>query len=121
MAEELGNFTSRVGGPEYVHYLLPPLENLASIEEAAVREKAVESLQKLAGEHSIEAIQRYFVPMVLRLAMGRWSSCLGYLTVCSKLCVRVSGSWSNSRFSSCGLFTVAYIRANEQLRTELRK
>jgi len=63
-----------VGGSEYVHCLLPPLENLASIEEATVREKAVESLQKLAGEHSCGAIQQYFVPMVLRLAAGSWSN-----------------------------------------------
>lgn len=72
MAEELGNFTAYVGGAEYVHCLLPPLENLASIEEATVREKAVESLQKLAGEHSSDAIQQYFVPMVLRLATGEF-------------------------------------------------
>ncbi|CAJ0588506.1 unnamed protein product [Cylicocyclus nassatus] len=28
LAEQLGNFTPLVGGPEYVHCLLPPLENL---------------------------------------------------------------------------------------------
>ena len=44
LSEELGGFTEYVGGPEYEHVLLSPLENLAAIEEPLVREKAVESL-----------------------------------------------------------------------------
>ena len=39
LAEELGNFTEYVGGPEYGHILLQPLENLAAIEEPLVRDK----------------------------------------------------------------------------------
>jgi hypothetical protein len=39
LGEELGNFVEYVGGPEYGHYLLSPLENLAAIEEPLVREK----------------------------------------------------------------------------------
>lgn len=39
LSEELGNFTEYVGGPEYAHVLLSPLENLAAIEEPLVREK----------------------------------------------------------------------------------
>lgn len=39
MSEELGNFVEYVGGPEYGHVLLSPLENLAAIEEPLVREK----------------------------------------------------------------------------------
>jgi serine/threonine-protein phosphatase 2A regulatory subunit A len=39
LSEELGNFTEYVGGPEYGHVLLSPLENLAAIEEPLVREK----------------------------------------------------------------------------------
>lgn len=39
LAEELGNFIEYVGGPEYAHVLLSPLENLAAIEEPLVREK----------------------------------------------------------------------------------
>lgn len=40
LADELGNFVEYVGGPEYAHTLLSPLENLAAIEEPIVREKA---------------------------------------------------------------------------------
>ena len=39
LAEQLGNFTPLVGGPEYVHVLLKPLENLATVEETVVRDK----------------------------------------------------------------------------------
>ena len=39
LSEELGNFTEYVGGPEFGHVLLSPLENLAAIEEPLVREK----------------------------------------------------------------------------------
>lgn len=39
LSDELGGFVEYVGGPEYAHVLLSPLENLASIEEPLVREK----------------------------------------------------------------------------------
>lgn len=39
LSEELGNFVEYVGGPEYSHVLLSPLENLAAIEEPLVRDK----------------------------------------------------------------------------------
>ena len=41
LAEQLGNFTPLVGGSEYVHCLLSPLENLANIEETVVRDKVL--------------------------------------------------------------------------------
>lgn len=39
IAEELGDFVEYVGGAEYAHVLLPPLEHLAVIEEPLVRDK----------------------------------------------------------------------------------
>lgn len=45
LSEELGNFTEYVGGPEYGHVLLSPLENLAAIEEPLVREKVIYRLE----------------------------------------------------------------------------
>ena len=47
LSEELGNFTEYVGGPEYAHVLLSPLENLAAIEEPLVREKVIHRLNVL--------------------------------------------------------------------------
>lgn len=99
MAEQLGNFTPLVGGSEFVQCLLPPLENLANIEETVVRDKAVESLRKIAEKHSAPALEEHFIPMILRLAQG---------------------DWFTSRTSSCGLFAVAYPRANPAQKAELR-
>jgi hypothetical protein len=39
LSEELGGFVEYVGGPQYAHVLLSPLENLAAIEEPLVRDK----------------------------------------------------------------------------------
>lgn len=39
IADELGDFVEYVGGAEYAHVLLPPLEHLAVIEEPLVRDK----------------------------------------------------------------------------------
>ena len=49
LSEELGNFVEYVGGPEYGHVLLSPLENLAAIEEPLVREKVRLSRKNLSG------------------------------------------------------------------------
>lgn len=39
LSDELGGFVEYVGGSEYGHVLLSPLENLAMIEEPLVRDK----------------------------------------------------------------------------------
>ena len=39
LSDELGGFVEYVGGPEYGHVLLSPLENLAGIEEPLVRDR----------------------------------------------------------------------------------
>ena len=49
LSDELGRFVEYVGGPEYGHVLLSPLENLAAIEEPLVREKARTQLQSLGS------------------------------------------------------------------------
>lgn len=100
LAEQLGQFTPLVGGPEYVHCLIEPLESLATLEETVVRDKAVESLRNIAQQHSPAHLQEYFVPLVLRLA---------------------GGDWFTSRTSACGLFSVAYPRVLNQAKQELRE
>ncbi|KAL1961330.1 hypothetical protein VTO42DRAFT_58 [Malbranchea cinnamomea] len=72
LGEELGNFVEYVGGPEYGHVLLSPLENLAGIEEPLVREKAVESLNKICEELSPQQIEEHFIPLTIRLAKADW-------------------------------------------------
>lgn len=41
LSEELGVFVEYVGGPEHASVLLAPLESLANVEEAVVREKVI--------------------------------------------------------------------------------
>lgn len=86
LAEQLGNFITLVGGPEYAYCLLSPLESLATVEETVVRDKAVESLRAVAQQHSPADLEKHFVPLVMRLA---------------------AGDWFTSRTSACGLFAVS--------------
>ncbi|EDS39336.1 serine/threonine protein phosphatase 2a regulatory subunit a [Culex quinquefasciatus] len=98
LAEQLGNFTALVGGPDFAMYLIPPLESLATVEETVVRDKAVESLRIVAAHHSAQDLEVHVVPTLQRL---------------------VSGDWFTSRTSACGLFSVCYPRVSAALKAEL--
>ncbi|RJE19864.1 hypothetical protein PHISCL_07803 [Aspergillus sclerotialis] len=100
LSEELGNFTEYVGGPDFGHVLLSPLENLAAIEEPLVREKAVESLNKIGEQLSEKQIEEYFVPMVLRLSKA---------------------DWFTSKVSATGLYSVPYKKSAPSLQQSLRQ
>lgn len=93
IAAELANFIPLVGGADYAYTLLPPLEQLAMVEESVVHDKAVESLCKIGESHSATQIDEHFMPMVTRL-----SSDLG---------------WA-SRVSACGLFSIVYTAKHQQ-------
>lgn len=99
LAEQLGNFIPLVGGQEYANCLLPPLENLATVEETVVREKATESLRMIAPDHSQADMENHFAPLVKRLSQGEWFT---------------------SRTSACGLYAVCYPGVSVSLKTELR-
>ncbi|XP_020805095.1 serine/threonine-protein phosphatase PP2A 65 kDa regulatory subunit-like [Drosophila serrata] len=105
LAEELGHFTSLVGGPTFAMHLLPPLEYLATAQETVVRGQAIESLRSVVAEHSVQDLEFHVVPMLLRLA---------------------TGDWSTSRSLACSLFAICYSRTTKpliraELRTEFRK
>ncbi|KAG0159312.1 hypothetical protein PDIDSM_6834 [Penicillium digitatum] len=100
LSEELGNFTEYVGGAEYGHVLLSPLENLAAIEEPLVREKAVESLNKVCEQLSESQVEEYFVPLVLRLSKA---------------------DWFTSKVSATGLYSTPYKKATPALQQSLRQ
>eukprot|EP00216_Chloropicon_sp_CCMP2111_P002518 CAMPEP_0198236830 /NCGR_PEP_ID=MMETSP1446-20131203/2724_1 /TAXON_ID=1461542 ORGANISM="Unidentified sp, Strain CCMP2111" /NCGR_SAMPLE_ID=MMETSP1446 /ASSEMBLY_ACC=CAM_ASM_001112 /LENGTH=580 /DNA_ID=CAMNT_0043918779 /DNA_START=110 /DNA_END=1852 /DNA_ORIENTATION=- len=99
LAEELGNMVPYVGGAEHAFHLLPPLEQLATVEETLVRDKAVESLCKVAEELSPSSLQLHYVPLVTRLSKAEWFT---------------------SRVSACGLFAAAYEKCNPEMKAELR-
>jgi len=100
LSEELGNFMEYLGGSEWGHVLLSPLENLAAIEEPVVRDKAVESLNKIAADLSPQQIEEYFIPMTLRLAKA---------------------DWFTSKVSGCGLFTAPYSKVSATSQEQLRQ
>nr|VZI43150.1 unnamed protein product [Spirometra erinaceieuropaei] len=72
IAEQLGDFVRYVGGKDHAPVLIAPLESLALVEDVNVREKAVESLRRLAREHTDRDLQDHIFPLVQRLATGDW-------------------------------------------------
>ncbi|CAK7273245.1 protein phosphatase 2A structural subunit [Sporothrix epigloea] len=100
LSEELGGFVEYVGGPDWGHVLLSPLENLAAIEEPVVRDKAVESLNKICDELSAKQVEEYFVPLTVRLAKA---------------------DWFTSKVSGCGLFTAPYKKVQPGVQEQLRQ
>ncbi|CAI0654619.1 unnamed protein product [Colletotrichum noveboracense] len=100
LSGELGNFIEYVGGPQWGHVLLSPLENLAAIEEPVVRDKAVESLNKICEELSSQQVEEYFIPLTVRLSKA---------------------DWFTSKVSGCGLYTTPYKKVSPGIQEELRK
>ncbi|GAB7358108.1 hypothetical protein MBLNU230_g0268t1 [Neophaeotheca triangularis] len=72
LSDELGGFVEYVGGPDYGHVLLSPLENLATIEEPLVRDKACESLNKICEQLSQQQVEQHFIPLTIRLSKADW-------------------------------------------------
>ena len=100
LSDELGGFVEYVGGPEYGHVLLSPLENLAAIEEPLVREKAVESLNKICEQLSQAQVEEYFIPLTIRLSKA---------------------DWFTSKISATGLYNVPYKKATAASQEGLRQ
>ncbi len=100
LSDELGSFVEYVGGPEYGHVLLSPLENLAAIEEPLVREKAVESLNKICQELDQQQVEQWFIPLTQRLSKA---------------------DWFTSKISATGLHNVPYSKAVQASQAALRQ
>lgn len=98
MAEELGKFESLVGGEEYLHILLVPLEALATVDESTVRKKAADSIREIVGSMSTEHVSEYFFPLLKRLS---------------------TRDWYTSRISACSLYDVAHTKFTLVLQTEV--
>ncbi|KAI8344676.1 armadillo-type protein [Chlamydoabsidia padenii] len=100
VAEELGKFTDYVGGSEFGHVLLGPLQNLATVEEILVREKAVESICQVVLSFNDHQVEQYFLSVLTSLA---------------------NGEWFTSRTSATGLFAVVYEKFSTGRKTELQR
>ncbi|KAI1317084.1 hypothetical protein EDD11_009067 [Mortierella claussenii] len=100
LAGELGDFVEYIGGAQYAHILLQPLENLAAVEETMVREKAVESLNKICPQLSQQQLEQYYIPLLKRLTLG---------------------DWFTSRTSATGLYACGYTLVSPAHQEEMRK
>jgi len=101
LAEELGrNFEEYIGGGEHAHILLGPLENLSAVEETLVRDKAAESITKVAAVLSQSQMEEYYIPLVKRLSQGEWFT---------------------SRTSSAALYAAVYPKVSTAIQDDLRK
>ncbi|KAH9982789.1 ARM repeat-containing protein [Lactifluus volemus] len=101
LADELGkNFEEYIGGKEYAHVLLGPLENLSAVEETLVRDKAAESITKIAAVLTPQQIEQYYIPLLNRLSHGEWFT---------------------SRTSSAALYAPVYSKVSPTVQDELRK
>lgn len=68
----LGTLVEAVGGPEYAHTLLRPLEFLLTVEEASVRERASESTYQMAQILPDATFGEEYATMLGRLARKEW-------------------------------------------------
>ncbi|EIW72553.1 hypothetical protein TREMEDRAFT_41828 [Tremella mesenterica DSM 1558] len=100
LAEELGGLIEYVGGKEWAWVLLAPLENLAAVEETLVRDKAAESVSKIASVLSPQIIDQHLLPLLRRLA---------------------SGDWFTPRTSSAAMFAASYPAASPTAQEEMRQ
>jgi serine/threonine-protein phosphatase 2A regulatory subunit A len=58
LGEQLVSLKDKVGGKDFVHFLLPPLETLLCMEESLVRDKTVECIKQLAEDQNTSFIIR---------------------------------------------------------------
>lgn len=99
IAEKLGEMCNCVGGDEYVYRLLSPLELLTAVEESAVREMTLKSVDIVTNRMSEEHIVNYFVPFIVRLS---------------------TKDWFTSRISAASLFHIAYTRLPDTEKSSIR-
>jgi serine/threonine-protein phosphatase 2A regulatory subunit A len=100
ITEQLGDMISTVGGDQYVHVLLEPLELLSTVEESSVRNSAIKSISKIVDALPADHVETYFAPFVNKLA---------------------SQEWFTSRISAASLFSVGYSRLPEKDRAVFRQ
>ncbi|GMH85187.1 hypothetical protein TL16_g10151 [Triparma laevis f. inornata] len=63
---------AHLGGPEYMHLLLSPLQLLLTVEESSVRTAAIASLSQIIPSLPPTDLEQYLSPMLTRLATQEW-------------------------------------------------
>ena len=73
-ASKLKDFIPFIGGVQFANLLLPLLEKISACEEPIVRDNAVDSLNNISLQLSIDQIMENFIPLIIRLSKERWFS-----------------------------------------------
>jgi serine/threonine-protein phosphatase 2A regulatory subunit A len=87
LAEELGEFVPLVGGPQHAHFLLPPLEALATVDETVVRERAVTSICGVTAQMPAGSVQEHLLPLLQVRWQAGWRCVCWLLGSCRDTCV----------------------------------
>eukprot|EP00730_Choanoeca_flexa_P016955 TRINITY_DN8102_c0_g1_i4.p1 TRINITY_DN8102_c0_g1~~TRINITY_DN8102_c0_g1_i4.p1 ORF type:complete len:617 (+),score=154.63 TRINITY_DN8102_c0_g1_i4:186-2036(+) len=74
LAQRLSDIIDLVGGSEHVLELIPAFEELASSEEAIVRNRAAQGLNKLAVMLDSRQLYDAYIPLVDRMTSAHWFS-----------------------------------------------
>lgn len=69
IAEKLGELVRYVGGREFAHLLLGPLESLVMNEQLSVRDAAIGSCETCAEQMPPDHLLAYYVPFITRYTM----------------------------------------------------
>lgn len=100
LASKLGDFIPLIGGHEYNEPLISILTILASMEEPLVRDRAIESLNKISLELTNEEINGIFLNLIQNLSQGNW-----FL----------------KKIAACGLYKAVIIKVDAATRQNLLK
>ncbi|MBW0494723.1 hypothetical protein O181_034438 [Austropuccinia psidii MF-1] len=101
LAGELnGSFVEYLGGSEFAHLLIVPLENLGTTEETLIREKAAESLTQIAQLLSTQQLEEFYVPALKRLSAAEWFT---------------------SRATATALYAAAYPTVSDNTKEDMRR
>lgn len=98
LATKLGDFIPLIGGHQNCEPLIQILLHLAPIEEPIVRDKAIDSLNKISLELTNDELIKIYLPIIKDLTDGNWFS---------------------KRSASCGLYQLVITKVNAQTRLDL--
>ncbi|KAK6462397.1 armadillo-type protein [Scheffersomyces coipomensis] len=98
LASKLGDFIPLIGGHQHCEPLIQILTILASMEEPIVRDKAIDSLNKISLELTPEELNNIFLHLIQNLSQGNWFS---------------------KKIASCGLYKSVIVKVNASIRKEL--
>ncbi|KAG7665708.1 TPD3 [[Candida] subhashii] len=100
LATKLGDFIPLIGGHENCEPLISILTILASMEEPLVRDKAIDSLNKISLELTNDELNGIFLNLIQSLSQGNWFS---------------------KKVASCGLYKSVIIKVDANIRKDLLK